>query len=58
MHFDTGSNHMLSKLSFSLKLQITGFSNRQRLHDFDKILYPKDFFKNGPFNIIDLTLIF
>ena len=43
MHFDARSNCLLSNLSFSLKLHITSFSWRQRLHDFDKILYPEDF---------------
>ena len=35
LHFDTRSNHLLSNLSFSLKLLIASFFKRQRLHDFD-----------------------
>ena len=34
-------NHLLSNLSFSLKLLITSFFKRQRMHDFD----PEDFLK-------------
>ena len=32
---DTRSSHLLSNLSFSLKLVITSFLKRQRFHDFD-----------------------
>ena len=45
LHFDTRSNRLLSKLSFSLKLHITSFSKRKRLHNYDTILYPEDFLK-------------
>ena len=41
LHFDTRFNHLLSNLSFCLKLLITSFFKRQRLLDFD----PKNFFK-------------
>ena len=35
LHFDKRSNQLLSNLSFSLKLLITSFFKRPRLHDFD-----------------------
>ena len=35
LQFVTRFNHLLSNLSFSLKLLITSFFKRQRLHDFD-----------------------
>ena len=36
-------NH--SNLSFSLNVHITSFSKKQRLYDFNTILYPDDFSK-------------
>ena len=45
LHFDTRSNRLLSKLSFSLKWHITSFSKKKRLHDFDTIQYSEGFFK-------------
>ena len=41
LHLDTRSNHLLSNLSFSLKLNITSFFKKQRLHDF----YPEVFLR-------------
>ena len=35
LHFDTRFSHLLSNLSFSLKLLITSFFKRQRKHDFN-----------------------
>ena len=42
LHFDTMSNRLLIRQSSSLKLHITNFSNRHRLHDFEAGLYPDD----------------
>ena len=39
------SNYLLSNLSFSLIVHITSFWKRQRIHDFDTILYPEYFAK-------------
>ena len=43
LQFDTMSNRLLIRRSFSLKLHITNFSSRHRLHDFEAGLYPDDF---------------
>ena len=45
LHFDTRSNRFLINLSFFLKLNIASCSKRQKLRDFDTILYSDHFLK-------------